>query len=266
MPEEGYRPTTLEVAYALSGQLRVPRFDVCVTRRDCNTFLAEFKLAMERDRAVGRGFINIGGSCLPIRPWRSAGGAAETVWWYHAKVTLEKIPMEAWNEDGVQLILRDACILDRLDSHSAPAAREQSEFLTCWVWMEDPDDLPRSVEYTLFPRGAGRAFDVNGLPSPTRIPPSPPVGKKGEDVVLVHLAGYEDWRPRSSDTGGSGTTSDNGSSAPVWIPFTWVPGVLDGRPSASRWCLPAAPLCHHQTVGTVIQRTMTEARTVSQAT
>ena len=153
MPEEGYRPSTLEVAYALSGQLHVPRLNIRVSRRNSDTFLAEFKMAPERDRAVGRGSIDIGGSSLPIRPWRSVGGAVERVWWYHAKVTLEKVPMEAWNEDGVRLILGDSCILDRLDSYSVE--REQSEFLTCWVWMEDPDDLPRAVEFSLFAAGAG---------------------------------------------------------------------------------------------------------------
>lgn len=75
MPEEGYRPTMLEVAYALSGQLRVPRHNLRVTRRNSDTFLVEFKMAPERDRAVGRGSIDIGGSSLPIRPWRSAGGS-----------------------------------------------------------------------------------------------------------------------------------------------------------------------------------------------
>jgi len=174
MPEEGYRPQTLEVAYALSGQLRVPRHNLRVSRRSSDTFLAEFKSAPERDRAVSRGSIDIGGSSLPIRPWRSAGGAVERVWWYHAKVTMEKVPMEAWNEDGVKLILGDSCILDRLDSRSVE--REQSEFLTCWVWMEDPDALPRAAEYSIFSSGAGRTFDINGYPSPTRIPSSPPVG------------------------------------------------------------------------------------------
>ena len=42
----------------------------------------------------------------------------ERVWWHHAKVTLDKVPMEAWNVDGVWLILGDSCILDHLDSHS----------------------------------------------------------------------------------------------------------------------------------------------------
>lgn len=165
----------------------------------------------------------------------------------HAKVTLERVPLEAWNEDGVQLILGDTCIVDRLDSHSTIDERKQSEFLICWVRMDDPNDLPRAVEYALFPNRAGRAFDIGGLPSPTRIPASPPVGKRGDKVILVHLAGYEDWRPRSPGPKSSGTSSGSGSSALVWVPLTWVPGVPNGHhPSATRTlcaagCRPPVP-------------------------
>jgi hypothetical protein len=41
---------------------------------------------------------------------------------------MENVPMEAWNDDGVKLILGDACILDRLDSRTL--AREATELLT----------------------------------------------------------------------------------------------------------------------------------------
>lgn len=55
-------------------------------------------------------------------------------------------PLEAWNEDGVKLILGDCCILDRLDSRMI--AHESSKFLTYWAWMEDLDDLPRLMGYS----------------------------------------------------------------------------------------------------------------------
>jgi hypothetical protein len=60
----------------------------------------------------------------------------ECTWWYHVKVAMENIPMEAWNDDGVKLILGDPCILDRLDSCTVD--REMTDLLTCWVWMKDP--------------------------------------------------------------------------------------------------------------------------------
>jgi hypothetical protein len=54
----------------------------------------------------------------------------------------------------VKLILGDPCIFDRFDS--GVAGRDDSDLLTCWVWMEDPDDLPRSLSYTFFAFRAAR--------------------------------------------------------------------------------------------------------------
>jgi hypothetical protein len=135
----------------------------------------------------------------------------------------------------VKAILGNACIVDRLDSRSVDSDPESSEFLTCWVWMEDPNDLPRSVGYSIFAAGAGKAFDINGLASPLRIPSTPPKGKDAERVILVHLARYEDWSPKTpGGATASGTSSETGSSAPTIVPFDWSPGVIDGRPARGR--------------------------------
>lgn len=37
--------------------------------------------------------------------------------------------MEAWNDDGIKLILGDPCILDRLDSRTVD--REMTDLLMC---------------------------------------------------------------------------------------------------------------------------------------
>ena len=65
----------------------------------------------------------------------------------------------------------------------------------------------------------------------TRIPLSPPVGKAGEKVIIIHLAGYEDWSPSSRRATGSGTSFEHGRSGPNVVPFAWAHGVLDGRPA-----------------------------------
>lgn len=92
-PREGYRPSSMEVSYALSHQLHVPRHNITkVTRHKLGVFLAEFKVSSERDHAVCKGSINIGGSVITLRPWRSAGGSEESVWWFLVKVALENTP------------------------------------------------------------------------------------------------------------------------------------------------------------------------------
>jgi hypothetical protein len=50
-------------------QLQVPRYNFRVTRLTSASFLADFKFAPERDRAIYKRSINIGGS-----PLRQPGG------------------------------------------------------------------------------------------------------------------------------------------------------------------------------------------------
>jgi hypothetical protein len=113
--------------------------------------------------------------------------------------------------------------------------------------MEDPVDLPRLVGYSIFAVGAGKALNFNGLASPLRIPLTPPKGKVAERKILVHLAQYEDWSPKSPGWTTSTTSSETGSSAPTIVPFDWTPGVIDGRstggsrPRPQNCCAPPAP-------------------------
>lgn len=236
----GYSPSSLEVAYAFSVQLQVPRHSFRVTRLTSVSFVADFKVAPARDRAVLKGFITISGSHLPIRPWRSAGGGTERAWWFHMKLTMENVPLEAWNEDGIKLLLGDSCTFDRFDSNTAAEDRETSQFLTCWVWMEQPGNLPRAVEYWFFEAWAGQAMEIIDLPMRQRFPSMPPVGKFGDKTILIHLDGYEDWCNYSSD---SGSSSGHGNSGPEFIPFAWSVGVLDGRPPLMRPVLPHVVGC-----------------------
>ena len=86
----GYRSNALEVYYALVGQLYVTRHNITVTKHSPNLFLVEFKLPPEKDHAICKGSIDIGGSNFPINPWLSARGGSEHTWWFHVKVTMEK--------------------------------------------------------------------------------------------------------------------------------------------------------------------------------
>jgi hypothetical protein len=149
--------------------------------------VAEFGEPRERDRALCKGCIEIEGSIFPIWPWLSAGGGPERTWWYHVKVTMEHVPLEAWNKEGVKLILGDSCIFDRFDR--CMLALETSQFLTCWVWMDDPEELPRSLEYTIFAARAGQAMEINSLVAPTRTPSSPPIKMGADKIILIHMAG-----------------------------------------------------------------------------
>lgn len=139
---------------------------------------------------------------------------------------MERVPREAWNVEGIKLILGDPCIVDRFERSQGPG--DNSDLLTCWVWMEDPDELPRSLSYTIFSYRAGQAATITGLhPTPTRLPARPPIGRDGDRPILIHLTGYEDWSPSDPDSD-SGTSSEHGSSGPRFVHFDWALGVLDG--------------------------------------
>jgi hypothetical protein len=111
--------------------------------------------------------------------------------------------------------------------------------------MNDPDELPRSLEYTIFAARVGQAMDINGLTTTTRLLASPLTRMAGDKIILIHMAGYEDWSPRSLDGMGFMTSSEHGSSAPTIVPFDWAARVLDGWPASARRARPVgcrAPL------------------------
>lgn len=81
--------------------------------------------------------------------------------------------------------------------------------------MSDPDELLRSLEYTVFMARAGLAMDINGLSSTTRIPASPLTGLCADQVILIHMVGYEDWTPRSPNGSSSRTSSGTADRPPL---------------------------------------------------
>lgn len=87
------------------------------------------------------------------------------------------------------------------------------------------------MEYTFFVVNAAKAIDMNDMSSPM-CTSMPPVGKLGDKTILIHLAAYENWRTRTPWVN-SGMLSENDSLAPVFVPFPWAPGVLDGQQQAA---------------------------------
>jgi hypothetical protein len=134
-PPEDVHANAHQVKEALVSQLHLPRHTIRVTKYNDLELLAEFGSPPDKSRALGMGCLDLGGFLFPIRPWLSAGGGEEVNWWFHVKVVMENVPLEAWNEEGVRLILGDSCVFDRFDSKTA--ARENSQFLGCWVWVHD---------------------------------------------------------------------------------------------------------------------------------
>jgi hypothetical protein len=64
---ERYRPNTIELGYALSAQLHVPRSSILRVTCVCpGELLAEFRASPERDHALCKGYIEVGDTVLPM--------------------------------------------------------------------------------------------------------------------------------------------------------------------------------------------------------
>ncbi|CAO2162745.1 unnamed protein product [Urochloa humidicola] len=169
--------------------------------------------------------VNVGGTSFLLQPWRDTAYSRPANWYFHCKVCIERLPLHAWCEDGVRQALGDFCAFDYIEPISF--TQENTEKLYCWVWMWNPDLLPRSKLTTIFPEGVGRS-----RPGVTAAPP------EGDMVDLIIHLGYFDWSPppasRTLSSRGSGlpslTSSDSdGRSFPFFKDFTWYAGLLDGR-------------------------------------
>lgn len=73
------------------------------------------------------------------------------------------MPLELWSIKGASKVLRDDCIVGRLDNRTYN--REATHTFSYWVWMSNPDQLPRSRGCLLFPKGAGQATEILDLPT-----------------------------------------------------------------------------------------------------
>ncbi|RLN04148.1 hypothetical protein C2845_PM13G23560 [Panicum miliaceum] len=156
MPHDGFLPCALDVAHALNQQLRIPAQNIRVTRHKPEGFFAYFDLPQQRDHALRVGQIEIGGTVLSIHSWREGLHQRPRTWWYRAKISIEHLPENFWSVGAAQQALGECCIVERLESRTH--AREVSDVFTCWAWMWNPDMLPRTIDCSLFPAGAGKVL------------------------------------------------------------------------------------------------------------
>jgi hypothetical protein len=97
-PSGGYSASTQDVLYALAQQLRVPTYNMDVTRHQPDTFLVRFTLPAQRDRALLARSFNIGGTNFDITRGCPDLNSSNSPFWYHTKVTIEGLPIHLWKE------------------------------------------------------------------------------------------------------------------------------------------------------------------------
>ncbi|CAO2039669.1 unnamed protein product [Urochloa humidicola] len=224
--DRNYTPEPLEVQRAMNQQLRIPLHNIAVSCHKSEDFFARLDHPDQAEQAVRKGTVDIGGTSFLIQPWRETAYSRPANWYFHCKVVIERLPLYAWCEDGVRQALGDFCSFDYIEHISF--TQENTERLSCWVWMWNPDQLPRSKLTTIFPEGAG--WSRPGVTA------APPVGNMVD--LIFHLDSYFDWSPppasrtpssRASGLPSSSSLDSDGRPFPFFQDFTWYAGLLDGH-------------------------------------
>jgi hypothetical protein len=119
-------------------------------------------------------------------------------------------------------------VFDHMEAESFQ--QENTEMMSFYAWMANPELLHRSKTVTFFMDRDGHSSTSDG--------PSPSVG--AEVDLLIHLVHYNNWTPQptrlpSSDVSGvpaSSSDSSPGRTFPFFKSFSWIPGVLYGHAPA----------------------------------
>jgi hypothetical protein len=122
-------------------------------------------------------------------------------------------------------VLGDVCIFYYMED--ATFRQENIDFFCFFMWMKNPDLLPRSKVVSFFTQSPGRSSSSDGPPPMATALASSMIG--GEVDLLIHLDHYYDWSPHlegssiSDVSGLPASSSEASSSAPSLQELHLVP-------------------------------------------
>ncbi|TVT97472.1 hypothetical protein EJB05_57294, partial [Eragrostis curvula] len=229
-----YRANSEQMQFALNQQLRIPLHNITVSRHKSQRFLARFDYPEQRDIALRAGSVEIGGTKYKLEPWREEDCYNRPAgWYYRALIYIENLPLYAWSAEGVKQVLDDVCVFNRMASPTF--SQEAIDAFGFWGWMGNPNHLPCTKTSTFITNVPARSRSSSGGSGNSAAFPAPPSGGVAE--LIIHLARYEDWTPRSSPSPSSDISGLSSSSStrcdsrpfPFVQRFDWDMGVVDGR-------------------------------------
>ncbi|PNT67350.1 LOW QUALITY PROTEIN: hypothetical protein BRADI_3g25746v3 [Brachypodium distachyon] len=134
---------------------------------------------------------------INLRPWHASAHADHVALRHHVHISLENVPLEAWNEVTVRSIIGGICELHYFDSRSL--RHEDAVILGGWAWTTNLSKIPLVHWLTL-----------TDAPRSSTTPATERPGLQNR--ILVHLGIHEDHTKTKVETD----------------EFDWTYGEIDG--------------------------------------
>ncbi|XBJ22531.1 hypothetical protein VPH35_000909 [Triticum aestivum] len=195
---------TSSVAEALHKEFNIPLSMVTVVRHFPEDYLATFTHPHHRDDVVNRGNFRRGHLELHPKPWIMEAHAEHEDMKHHVQLSLEGVPLHAWNSDTISRVIGVDCELDYVLPRST--RQEDARTLGIWAWATNPCAIPRVMHLTLPARRGPQRVPARGR-------------RRLRYRVIIHLGLHEDFS--------NVRDSDSRASADIYE-HTWVHGIVDG--------------------------------------
>ncbi|CAN6194473.1 unnamed protein product [Urochloa humidicola] len=234
---------TEEVQRVAVQQLRVPVYEMGVSRLSDTAFLLRFDSREQKNNAKRLGFINIGHTKLSLLQWSRRISGSFSRFMYRARICIEGIPPHARNTEVVGKLLNDATFIDEFN---CAKLKPKEEICVClWAWTSDPDRLVKRATLqvaelvTLPEEGYAGFLEELGVPTNALRSGAPSLLNYN---ILIHLDCVEDYNsPPTSPSRRSGWSSisgipneDDDAGRIVRHPFHWSLGIPDGDDGVRR--------------------------------
>ncbi|KAE8773432.1 hypothetical protein D1007_54320 [Hordeum vulgare] len=178
-------------------------------------FILTLAERFQRDIVFEARYVEVVGVKFQLRPWFPPRGGHK-FWRYYCRVAIDRLPLNAWDWDNVQQVIRQNCKLDLIERQSTTRRNRSALFASLWTW--NPDMIPRAADFTVLSR-------PDCVRSRESLPEGAPVeeGKEGPFFpVLIHLDEVKDYTPLPE--------GDEGGGWPRINRFRdWRMGIKDGE-------------------------------------
>ncbi|CAL4919180.1 unnamed protein product [Urochloa decumbens] len=224
------RLETTQVRQEAVRQLRIPFYELGVSRLSAATFLLRFDNQQQRDIAQRCRELQVGHTKLHLMQWkRQVSSKALSKFNYQARLCIEGVPAHARHAATVAGLFKAPAFIDDLECDMEKPIEE--ECLRIWLWTSEPDEIPTTgtlhIEEPVTLPQEGYADSLYELGMPMGAMRLTAAEALDYDVI-IHVDRVLDYSsPPVSPTYRS-MEEETEPEWPVRHPFNWQLGVPDG--------------------------------------